>query len=76
MPKKTDFVIAEVDREQLKGRDGAIEITGADDVEIEINRDGRVIWTNAPDCRVRICGIRGKIKITDKRPRRSSRKCP
>ena len=65
-----DFVIAEVDRKQIKGRDGMIDITGADDVEIEITSDGRVIFINAPDCRMRICGIRGKIKITDKRPRR------
>lgn len=62
-----DFVIAAVDRHELRGRDGWIDITGADDVEIMIKDDGRVLWVNAPGLRVRICGIRGQVLITDNR---------
>ena len=62
-----DFVDARVDGELLHGRDGTFDITGIDDVEIVVKADGRTIWINAPDCRVRICGIRGQVFVTDKR---------
>ena len=62
-----DFVDAKVDGQLLHGRSGTFDITGIDDVEIVIKADGRVIWINAPDCRVRICGIRGQVFVTDKR---------
>jgi hypothetical protein len=69
----TDFVIAGVDGEELRGRDGWIDITGADDLEIMINDDGRVLWINGPKNKVRICGIRGRVAINDMRSRRRAR---
>ena len=35
--------------------------------EIVIKADGGAICIDAPDCRVRICGIRGQVFVTDKR---------
>ena len=51
----------------LQGGLESIDVTGADDVEIQIRRDGEVLWVNAPLCRLRICRIRGTITITDER---------
>ena len=62
-----DFVDAKVDGQLLHGRGGTFDITGIDDVEIVVEADGRTIWINAPDYRVRICGIRGQVFVTDKR---------
>ena len=62
-----DTTTAKVDGQLLHGRDGTFDIAGIDDVEIVIKADGRVIWINAPDCRMRICGIRGQVFVTDKR---------
>jgi hypothetical protein len=62
-----DFVDAVVDGQVYRGANGSIDITGVDDVEIVIKTDGREIWINAPDLRVRICGIRGEVFVTDMR---------
>ena len=62
-----DTTTAKVDGQLLHGRDGTFDIASIDDVEIVIKADGRVIWINAPDRRVRICGIRGQVFVTDKR---------
>lgn len=64
-----DFVEALVDDQAYIGATGSIDITGADDVQVVIRNDGRVLWINAPDCRVRICCIRGAIEIVDCRTR-------
>jgi hypothetical protein len=58
---------AKIDGQLLHGRDGTFDITGIDDVEIVIKADGREILINAPDRRMRICGIRGQVFVTDKR---------
>ncbi len=45
-----------------------LDITGADDVEISIRDDGKVIWVNtALGCKLRICSIRGRVNISDAR---------
>ena len=62
-----DTTSAKVDGQLLHGHIGTFDITGIDDVEIVIKADGRVIWINAPDCRVRISAIRGQVFVTDKR---------
>jgi hypothetical protein len=39
-------------------------------LDIEIKQDGKVIWINSPQrCLVRICKIKGKIRIIDRRKR-------
>lgn len=48
---------------------GALDQTGAEDVEIMIRHDGRVVWINEGGiCRLRICQIKGRIFIDDQRP--------
>ena len=45
-----------------------LDITGADDVDISIRYDGKVIWVNtALGCKLRICSIRGDVNISDAR---------
>jgi hypothetical protein len=51
----------------------SLDITGADDVEIVIKEDGKVVWVNSPLCVLRICQIRGRITVRDGRSRRSKK---
>jgi hypothetical protein len=45
-----------------------VDITGAELVVILIRQDGKVLWINdTRGCIVRICRIKGKISIQDKR---------
>jgi hypothetical protein len=53
----------------MQGRDGWIDIAGADDIEVMIKDDGRVLWINGPKNKVRIRGIRGQVLINDMRSR-------
>lgn len=46
-----------------------IDLENASEVEIVIRGDGKVLWLNAPGCIVRICRIKGKIKVVDNRKR-------
>lgn len=49
-----------------------LDITGTDIVEISIREDGKVVWVNTEDgCQLRICRIKGKIEIDDRRPNAS-----
>jgi len=59
--------VAIVDGGTLIGENGTLDITGIDDVEIRIRSDGKVIWVNGPDCKVRICSIRGVVNVVDER---------
>jgi hypothetical protein len=46
----------------------SLDITGAEDVEISIRNDGKVIWVNTVDgCVLRICQISGRVIVDDKR---------
>ena len=45
-----------------------LDITGADDVEVQIKSDGMVLWVNlAHGCVLRICRIKGAINVIDYR---------
>jgi hypothetical protein len=55
-----DFVIAGVDGEELRGRDGWIDITGADDLEIMIKDDGRVLGSTDGRTRSASAAFEGK----------------
>jgi hypothetical protein len=61
-------VVAVIDGVELRGRKGFLDITGADlDIEIEVRGDGKVLWVNMGPCVFRVCRIRGKVEITDRR---------
>lgn len=46
----------------------AIDVTGCEDLEIQIRWDGKVLWINDKDrCLLRVCQIKGKIEIKDQR---------
>lgn len=48
-----------------------LDITGADAVEVEVKRDGKVLWVNVCGiCRLRVCQIDDEIVIRDKRPKK------
>ena len=64
---RTDFSIVGLDARKWQGALGWLDITGIDDVQIDIRHDGKVIWINGPTCRLRICSIRGKIIVKDNR---------
>jgi hypothetical protein len=53
----------------FSGESGQLDITGADDVEIKIREDGKVVWVDIDRCVLRICQIRGKVFIVDDRPK-------
>lgn len=45
-----------------------LDITGANDIDITIRADGKVLWVNTKfGCKLRICQIAGKISILDER---------
>lgn len=46
---------------------GMLDITGADDVQVTIRADGKVLWVNSPGVRLRICRIRGQVLVVDNR---------
>lgn len=51
-----------------------LDITGADEVEIRIDRTGKVIWVNTTyGCKLRICQIE-HLTIVDDRPTIDQRK--
>jgi hypothetical protein len=52
---RTDQIEAIVDGTRHEGCNGALDITGVDDVEIDIRRDGKVLWVNVPSTVLRIC---------------------
>ena len=60
-------VIAIVDGARHQGRKGMLDVTGADDIKIEVRSDGKVLWVNMPSCVFRVCCIRGSIEIVDRR---------
>jgi hypothetical protein len=62
--------IAEIDGVRHQGAKGTLDITGADDITIEIRNDGKVLWINMPSCVFRVCCIRGGIEIVDRRTER------
>lgn len=48
------------------------DITGAQDIQIQVSSNGKVIWVNGNDgCILRICQIRGKVEIDDLRKQRT-----
>jgi hypothetical protein len=57
---------------QTTGPDRFVDVTYPDHLfgglKIEIKQDGKVIWINSPEgCLVRICQIKGKLRIIDRR---------
>jgi hypothetical protein len=62
-----DFSIVGIDGRKLRGQHGWLDITGIDSVEVLIRHDGKVLWINGPDLRLRICSIRGPVTIKDER---------
>ena len=58
-----------------KINDWPIDIEEAEQIEILIREDGKTLWINTPrGCLLRLCGIKGEIKIEDKREKRTPRK--
>lgn len=64
-----DYATAIVDGKRIEGRRGWLNITGVDNIKVEIAPDGSTLWLHAPDCKLKISGIRGHIRLLDKRPR-------
>lgn len=62
-----DFQIAFADGRSIRGKDCSVDVTGAEDIEVLISADGKRVWVNSPECKLRVCGIRGQIVVNDMR---------
>ncbi len=60
----------------VEGYDASLDLFGADDVEIRLSYDGRTVWINTPGCVLRICNVRGVVRVEDDRPRCAKPKKP
>lgn len=53
-------------RTQIEATKGSLDILGADNVEVQIDRDRRTLWVNASQwCKLRIHNIRGHYEYID-----------
>jgi hypothetical protein len=68
LARTDDRLVAYIDKQELEGRRGTLDVTGADFVEVQISHDRDRLWVNAREsCLMRIYGMRGMFGFVDLR---------
>lgn len=68
MSMPTDRMWAYIDGQELQGKAGTLDVTGADNIEILLSADRQKLWiNNSTHCLLRVYGMRGIVMFDDMR---------